>query len=261
MPNVISPPLLLEATQEAGRIAGAVALRHFRTELDVKSKADGSPVTIADREAESAVRDWIGRRFPDDGIEGEELGIVRPDAIRRWVIDPIDGTRTFIRGVPLWGTLIAVVERSEVLAGAAFFPAIDEMVAAAPGEGTWWNGVRSAVSRVDLLERATILTTDERFREDEVMGAAWRRLSNRAAISRTWGDCYGYLLVATGRAEVMVDAVMAPWDAAALQPIIEEAGGVFTDWSGARTAFGGSAIATNAALAIETRALLRPSTS
>ena len=261
MANVISPTLLLEATQEAGRIAGAVALRHFRTELDVKSKVDGSPVTIADREAESAVRDWIGRRFPEDGIEGEELGIVRPDAPRRWVIDPIDGTKTFIRGVPLWGTLIAVVERSEVLAGAAFFPAVDEMVAAAPGESAWWNGTRCAVSRVDRLERATVLTTDERFREDEAKGAGWRRLTSRAAVSRTWGDCYGYLLVATGRAEVMVDAVMAPWDAAALQPIVEEAGGVFTDWSGARTAFGGSAIATNAALAIETRTLLRPSTS
>ena len=261
MPNVISPTLLLEATQEAGRIAGAVALRHFRTELDVKSKADGSPVTNADREAESAVRDWIGRRFPDDGIEGEELGVVRPDAPRRWVIDPIDGTKTFIRGVPLWGTLIAVVERSDVLAGAAFFPAVDEMVAAAPGEGAWWNGVRCAVSGVDRLERATVLTTDERFREDEVKAAAWRRLTSRAEVSRTWGDCYGYLLVATGRAEVMVDGVMAPWDAAALQPIVEEAGGVFTDWSGARTAFGGNAIATNAALAIETRAVLRPSTS
>jgi histidinol-phosphatase len=261
MPNVISSTLLLEATQEAGRIAGAVALRHFRTELDVKSKADGSPVTIADRDAESAVRHWIGRRFPEDGIEGEELGVVRPDATRRWVIDPIDGTKTFIRGVPLWGTLIAVVERSEVLAGAAFFPAIDEMVAAAPGEGAWWNSVRCAVSRVDRLERATVLTTDERLREDELKGAGWHRLSGRAEVSRTWGDCYGYLLVATGRAEVMVDAVMASWDAAALLPIVEEAGGVFTDWSGARTAFGGSAIATNAALAIETRALLRPSTS
>jgi fructose-1,6-bisphosphatase/inositol monophosphatase family enzyme len=135
------------------------------------------------------------------------------------------------------------------------------MVAAAPGEGAWWNDSRCAVSDVDRLERATVLTTDERFREDEEKSAIWRRLSSRAAISRTWGDCYGYLLVATGRAEVMVDAVMAPWDAAALQPIVEEAGGVFTDWSGARTAFGGSAIATNAALAIETRALLRPSTS
>ena len=261
MAKVISPSLLLEATQEAGRVAGAVALRHFRTELDVKSKADGSPVTIADREAESAVRDWIGRRFPGDGIEGEELGIVRPDAPRRWVIDPIDGTKTFVRGVPLWGTLIAVVEQSEVLAGAAFFPAVDEMVAAAPGEGAWWNSTRCAVSGIDRLERATVLTTDERFREDEEKSVAWRRLSSRAAISRTWGDCYGYLLVATGRAEVMVDGVMAPWDAAALQPIVEEAGGVFTDWSGARTAFGGSAIATNAALAIETRALLRSSTS
>ncbi len=247
---------LLDAVHEAARVAGDVAMRHYKTSLAIESKSDGSPVTIADREAETAVREWITRRFPEDGIEGEELGLLRPDARRRWIIDPIDGTKTFVRGVPLWGTLIAMVEESDVLAGAAFFPAVDEMVVAARGEGMWWNDVRCCVSRVDRVERATVLTTDERFRGDEAKGAGWRRLRDRALVSRTWGDCYGYLLVATGRAEVMVDGSMRAWDAAALAPIIEEAGGVFTDWAGARTAFGGNAIATNGALAVEARTLL-----
>jgi histidinol phosphatase-like enzyme (inositol monophosphatase family) len=247
---------LLDAVHEAARVAGDVAMRHYQTALAIESKSDGSPVTIADREAETAVREWITRRFPDDGIEGEELGVLRPDARRRWVIDPIDGTKTFVRGVPLWGTLVAIVEGTEVLAGAAFFPAVDEMVVAARGEGMWWNDARCCVSRVDRLDRATVLSTDERFRGDEAKRVAWHRLSDRALVSRTWGDCYGYLLVATGRAEVMVDGSMSAWDAAALAPIIEEAGGVFTDWTGAHTAFGGNAIATNAALAVETRELL-----
>lgn len=256
MQSVVRAPSLLEAVQEASRIAGDVALRHYRTALEVNSKADGSPVTIADRGAETAVREWITRWFPDDGIEGEELGIIRPDATRRWIVDPIDGTKTFVRGVPLWGTLIAVAERDQVLAGAAYFPVVNEIVAAASGEGTWWNGSRCAVSSVDSLDRALVLTTDQKFSGDAAKRAAWQRLNDRAALTRTWGDCYGYLLVATGRAEVMVDPVMAAWDSAAFLPIIEEAGGVFTDWLGKRTAFGGNAIATNAAIATETRALM-----
>ena len=256
MTHVTTQRALLDAVHEAARVAGDVAMRHYRTSLAIESKSDGSPVTIADREAEAAVREWITRRFPEDGIEGEELGVLRPDAQRRWVIDPIDGTKTFVRGVPLWGTLVAIVEGMDVLAGAAFFPAVDEMVVAARGAGMWWNDARCCVSRIDRLERATILTTDERFRDDDAKRSAWRRLTDRALVSRTWGDCYGYLLVATGRAEVMVDGSMRAWDAAALAPIIEEAGGVFTDWTGARTAFGGNAIATNAALAVETRGLL-----
>jgi histidinol-phosphatase len=257
MPTLIRGSLLLEAVQDAARFAGSIAMRHYRTALAVEAKADGSPVTVADREAEAALREWITRRFPEDGIEGEELGVSRPDAQRRWIVDPIDGTKTFVRGVPLWGTLVAVVEQTEVLAGAAFFPAVDEMLGAAPGEGAWWNGARCSVSSVDRMDRATVLTTNERFGGDETKRSAWLRLSDRAMMSRSWGDCYGYLLVATGRAEVMVDGRMAAWDAAALLPIIREAGGIFTDWSGARTAFGGSAIATNAALAAEVRALLR----
>jgi histidinol phosphatase-like enzyme (inositol monophosphatase family) len=248
---------LLEAVEQAARLAGDVALAHFRSSLSVETKVDGSPVTIADRQAERAAREWIERRFPADGILGEELGTVRPDAARRWVLDPIDGTKTFIRGVPLWGTLVALCEGERVLAGAAYFPAVGEMVAAAPGAGCWWNGARCRVSPCATLREATVLTTDERFRHDPAQRAGWLELAGRASVSRSWGDCYGYLLVSTGRAEVMVDGIMSPWDAAALMPIVEEAGGVFTDWQGARTAFGGSTVATNQGVAAESRSLLR----
>jgi histidinol-phosphatase len=247
---------LLEAVEEVARLAGAVAARHFRTRLAVEAKGDGSPVTAADRAAERAARQWIERRFPRDGILGEEFGLARGDAPRRWLLDPIDGTKTFVRGVPLWGTLVAVTEGEVVLAGSVFYPAVGELLAAAPGRGCWWNGERCSVSGVSAISDATVLTTDERFAHDARQRAGWRRLSRGARVSRTWGDCYGYLLVATGRAEVMVDGEMSPWDAAALMPIVEEAGGVFTDWGGARTPFGGSAVATNGALASQARALL-----
>ena len=247
--------MLLEAVAEVARLAGNVARGHFRPGIDVEAKADGSPVTIADRSAEVAARDWLEQRFPGDGIVGEEFGVVRPDAHRRWILDPIDGTKSFVRGVPLWGTLVAVAEGETVLAGAAYFPVTEELVAAAPGSGCWWNGVRCRVSSVTLPD-ATVLTTDDRFPERAGRRDRWRRVAERAAVARTWGDCYGYMLVATGRAEVMVDDRMAAWDAAAVMPIIEEAGGVFTDWRGRRTAFGGDAIATNAHLAADVRAIL-----
>ena len=191
-----------------------------------------------------------------DDIVGEEFGVSRGDARRRWFLDPIDGTKSFVRGVPLYGTLVAVAEGDEVLAGAAYFPSLDEIVAAAPGAGCWWNGTRCAVSAISDIAHAAVLTTDERFPHDAAQRAAWRSLAARAAISRTWGDCYGYLLVATGRAEVMTDGILRPWDAAAFLPVIEEAGGVFTDWLGRRTPFGGSAVATNALVATVTRSFL-----
>lgn len=241
---------------ELARITGMVALRHYRTNLAVETKADGSPVTVADRAAETAARAWVQSRFPQDGVLGEELGEERPGAARRWIIDPIDGTKSFVRGAPLWGSLVALCEGERVLAGAAYFPAVDELVAAAPGAGCWWNGSRCQVSTVGALADATVLTTDERFSERPERAAPWRALARAASVSRTWGDCFGYLLVATGRAEVMCDGTMSVWDAAALQPIIEEAGGVFTDWLGVPTAFGGSAVATNRSLADEVRAVL-----
>jgi len=256
-----SPAALLAAVEQVARLAGDIALGYFRSQLVVEAKADGSPVTIADRNAEQAAREWIEKRFPEDGILGEELGVTRPNAPRRWVLDPIDGTKTFIRGVPLWGTLVGLCEGERVLAGAAYFPAVGEMLAAAPGEGCWWNGARCQVSSRATLAEATVLTTDERFPNDAGQREGWLRLAKRAAVSRSWGDCYGYLLVSTGRADVMVDGILSPWDAAALMPIIEEAGGVFTDWKGTRTAFGGSAVATNQGVAAESRLLLETGTT
>jgi histidinol-phosphatase len=251
-----SGALLLEAASEVARVAGDVAMSFYKSGITVESKRDGSPVTAADRAAEQAARDWLGRHFPRDGVLGEELGETQPDARRRWVLDPIDGTKTFVRGVPLWGTLVALCEAETVLAGAAYFPAVQEIVAAAPGEGCWWNGVRCRVSQIAHLEQATILATDERMHDMADRRASWHRLAELAQVSRTWGDCYGYLLVATGRAEVMVDPVMSVWDACALQPVIEEAGGVFTDWRGRRTAFGGDTIATNDVLSRVVRTTL-----
>jgi histidinol phosphatase-like enzyme (inositol monophosphatase family) len=251
-----SPAQLLQAVAEVSQVAARKAMRWYRTSVDVETKSDGSPVTIADREAERVAREWLSERFPADSIVGEEFGVERPDARRRWLIDPIDGTKAFVRGVPLWGTLIACAEGATVLAGAACFPALDELIAAAPGEGAWWNGSRARASGVNTLEQATALITDDRFTQSPARGERWRALASRVGVARTWGDCYGYLLVATGRAEIMIDDIVNQWDTAALLPIITEAGGRFTSWSGAETAFGGDAIATNAGVADATRALL-----
>jgi len=245
----------MDAAEAVARVAGEVALRHYHRGVTVETKKDGTPVSVADRQAEEAARAWLEKHCPEDGILGEELGATRPEARRRWILDPIDGTKTFVRRVPLWGTLVALAEGENVLAGAAYFPAVDELVVAAQGAGCLWNGRPARVSGVSKLSEALVLTTDARMGT----GAQIRELEGlcaRAGLVRTWGDCYGYLLLATGRAEVMVDSIMAPWDAAALQPIVEEAGGVFTDWSGRRTAFGGSVVASNAALAAEVRAAL-----
>ena len=245
----------MEAAEAVARVAGEVALRHYHRGVTVETKGDGTPVSVADRQAEEAARAWLEKHCPRDGILGEELGTTRPDARRRWILDPIDGTKTFIRRVPLWGTLVALAEGDNVLAGAAYFPAVGELVVAAQGAGCVWNGKPARVSEVSRLSDALVLTTEERMGTPAQVGAL-DALCSRSGLVRTWGDCYGYLLIATGRAEVMVDALMAPWDAAALQPIIEEAGGVFTDWSGRRTAFGGNAVASNAALAREVHGAL-----
>ena len=246
----------MQAAADVARLAGDTAMRYYKTGIGVETKSDGSPVTAADRAAEQLARAWIEERFPADGILGEELGVTRPDARRRWILDPIDGTKSFVAGVPLWGTLVAVAEGDEMLAGAAYFPAVSELIAAAPGEGCWWNGSRCRVSSVGDLGAAVVLSTDERFRSTPARRQRWERLTITARMARTWGDCYGYLLVATGRAEVMVDDRMNLWDAAALMPIVLEAGGVFTDWRGRATASGGDVIATNAELSTVVREML-----
>lgn len=255
--------LLLQAVTEVARRAGKVALSHFRSRLSVEVKHDGSPVTIADRSAEESAREWIMTRFPEDGIHGEEFGVHHAHAPRRWIVDPIDGTKSFVHGVPLWGTLVAVAEGSTVLAGAIYCAAIDELVSAAPGHGCWWNGSRCRVSLEPELARATVLTTDDRFPGRDARRARWQRLASHAGVARTWGDCYGYLLVATGRAHAMVDDRMHAWDVAPLIPIITEAGGSITDWRGGAIelpgemgAYEGDSIATSGLLAGEVREML-----
>ena len=246
----------MDAVEELAKLAGGFAMSHYGKELVVDVKRDGSPVTLADRGAEQLARDWIERHFPNDGILGEEFDDVRPDAQIRWIIDPIDGTKSFVRTVPLWGTLVAVTDGESVLAGCAHFPAVSETVVAGLGEGCFWNGSSCSVSSRASLADSTVLITDDRFPERPDRARTWQKLASRAGISRSWGDCYGYLLLATGRAEVMVDDVVSPWDAAALYPIITEAGGTFTDWRGRATAFGGDIIATNFALAQSVRDIL-----
>lgn len=250
----MTPKSDMQAVAEVALAAGNRALALFSKELVVDAKTDGSPVTVADRSAEQLAREWIESRFPDDGIVGEEFGTVNPTATRRWIIDPIDGTKSFVRGVPLWGTLIAVMEANTVIAGAAYFPALREIVVGARGEGCWWNDERCSVSPVSHISAATVLTTAAPFGGTDVR-SRWDELTRRAALSRTWGDCYGYFLVATGRAEVMVDPKVSEWDIAAFVPIIAEAGGVLSGWTSA-SPFDGTAIATNGALAQEAREIL-----
>jgi histidinol phosphatase-like enzyme (inositol monophosphatase family) len=234
-------------------VAGRVAMQYFAREIAIEIKSDGSPVTEADRAAEGAVREWITERFSGDAITGEELGDAAMDSPRRWIIDPIDGTKSFVRGVPLWGSLVAVAEEGKIVAGAVVFPALNEWTAAREGEGCWSNGARASVSQCSKLCDATVLTTDPRFLTSPGRAKRWSALASRSAVTRTWGDCYGYHLVATGRAECMADDVMHEWDWAPFIPIIAESGGVLTDWDGGSTSLSGGVIATNALLANEIR--------
>lgn len=251
---------LLEFAVEIAREAGEITLRYFRKEVGVYRKANNTLVTEADLEAERFLRQKIEERFPSDSIVGEEHGERVGSTGRRWIVDPIDGTHSFVRGVPLYGVLLGVEIDGEPSVGVINVPAVGEVVYAARGLGCFHDGAPASVSRTATLEESLLLSTDFRACEKYGFGAAAEELQRRAASSRTWGDCYGYVLVATGRAEVMLDAAMNVWDCAALLPVIEEAGGRFTDWSGRRTIRGGNAVATNALLFEEVRRVIAENT-
>jgi len=241
----------LALARTAGLEAGRLTLRYFQTaSLQTERKSDNSPVTIADRSAEQLLRERIAGAFPSDGILGEELGTTDGTSGFRWILDPIDGTKSFIHGVPLYGTMVAVEHEGRAVVGLVFMPALDEGVFASTGQGTWHFRGNAAPQRAKVSTRPSL--ADGLFVTSQVdtfakrgAAAAFDALQKAAYITRTWGDCYGYLLVATGRAEVMVDPMLNVWDAAAVQPIIEEAGGTFTDWQGTPTIHAGEAIATN----------------
>jgi histidinol-phosphatase len=239
---------LLSFAVGLARGAGEITLRHFRQSCAPERKADGSFVTVADREAERFIRGRIEEKFPHDSVLGEEEGTRRGASGRRWIIDPIDGTYSFVHGVPIYGVLVALEISGEVCLGVVNLPALGDLVCAARGLGCFRNDVRAHVSAVSSLGDGLLLSTDFGTCERYGFGEAARRLEQEAHARRTWGDCYGHILVATGRAEVMLDPVMNVWDCAPLLPILEEAGGTFTDWRGERTIHGGNAISTNGLL-------------
>lgn len=252
------PNEMLDLALSAAREAGEIALRHFHSGVEVETKPDLSPVTIADRTAEACLRRRIEERFPAHAILGEEYGASRDGAPYRWLLDPIDGTASFVRGSPLWGVMIALEHDEEPQLGVLHFPGLGETVWASRGGGAWCNDRRAQVSTMARLEAATLLYTDPRGFAPVRREEGFQRLRHATGFERTWGDCYGHALVATGRAEIMLDPVLHEWDAAALLPILEEAGGAFTDWRGNRTTQGGSGISTNAALAQSVRRMLNP---
>ena len=199
--------------------------------VTVETKADQSPVTIADRGAEQLMRALIARRFPAHGIIGEEFGSERADAEFVWVLDPVDGTKSFISGVPLWGTLIALLHGGQPVLGCIHQPVLDQLMIG-DGRQTLLNGRAVRCRGTTRVEEATLLTSDPLNPSKFQSGSHFDALQRRAKLVRTWGDCYGYLLVASGWADVCVDPVMNPWDIAAVVPIIRGAGGVITDWQG-----------------------------
>jgi histidinol-phosphatase len=239
---------LLEFAVRLAHEAGDITTRHFKGSFTVERKADNSFVTAADREAERHLRTAIEEAFPDDAILGEEEGQKVGRSNRCWIIDPIDGTFSFVHGVPLYAVLIGLAVENESILGVVNLPALNEIVYAAKGMGCFWNGDRASVSQTQSLGKALLLSTDFTTSEQYGFGRATDLLQKRAKTCRTWGDAYGHVLVATGRADVMLDPVMNVWDCAALLPIVEEAGGTFTDWRGEKTIYGGNAISTNGLL-------------
>jgi histidinol-phosphatase len=225
--------------------AGKLTLHYFQTDITPDLKADASPVTIADRASERLMRELIEARYPKHSILGEEEGETRPGATYRWILDPIDGTKTFVHGVPLYAVLVGLERDGEPIVGAINVPALGELLVAARGQGCLWNGRRAHVSSVASLSESLLLCTDVDSMARHGRAGAYRRLAAVAKMQRSWGDAYGYVLVATGRAEVMLDPIVSIWDCAAILPVLQEAGGSATNWSGRTMLDGGELIGTN----------------
>ena len=225
--------------------AGRITLEWYQQRgLSVTAKSDGSPVTEADLAAERFLRAEIASAFPDDTIRAEEEGDRAGRSTRTWVIDPVDGTRAFAQGVPLYATLLALVDDQGPAVGVICLPALDECVWAGRGRGASWDGEPCRVSDRSTLEESYVCTSGLSYWPDRAL----ERVRSAGARVRTWGDAYGYALVATGRAEAMVDPECSDWDVAPMSVIISEAGGRFSDTSGANEWRNGSAMATNGLL-------------
>jgi histidinol-phosphatase len=249
-------PDVVAAMIRAAEAAGEVAMKYYRGGFEVTIKPDQTPVTQADREAEQAIKAILRRAYPDHGFLGEELGEEGPKE-RRFIIDPIDGTKNFIRRVPIWAVLLGLEEAGEITAGVMFNPALGEMFWARRGDGAWSADERLRVSDCERLDEATVLHSDLHLMRE---GGFWDplvRLVDACRRTRGFGDYYGYGLVAGGKAEIYVETDLKPWDAAPVKILVEEAGGRLTDFAGRPTIYGGSVLATNGRLHQQTLALLR----
>ena len=237
----------LDLALEGARKAGEIILGYYQGSVEIVRKKDNSPVTIADRSAEEFLRGQIAKHFPEDGILGEEFGEQPGTSGYRWILDPLDGTKSFIHGGPLFGTLIGVEYQGRCVVGVCHFPVLNETAWGATGLGAWWRPshamprtarVSTVADPREALFCFTTVAGFERIGRPEV----FQQLVQTCGLSRGWGDCYGHILVATGRAEIMVDPLMNPWDIAALIPIVEEAGGHCVDWNGSPNVSTGNGI-------------------
>lgn len=236
---------LRNSAVEFAKAGGDLTLKYYRQSYELEFKSDQSPVTNADREAEKVIRALIKEKYPDHGIIGEEYGEENSDRDIVWVLDPIDGTKSFIHGIPFYTTLIGILIEGVPEVGVIYAPALNEMVSAAKGSGCTLNGTKTGVRSCENLDSATFLTTDVDSFTEFGFENAFEKLKTRTRVHRTWGDAYGHMMVATGRADIMIDAILHIWDAAALLPIVSEAGGVFCDLSGKNTINSGNALSTN----------------
>jgi myo-inositol-1(or 4)-monophosphatase len=247
----------LDFATETAFLAGQLTLGYFQTGVRPEFKDDDTPVTVADQKAEALIRDRITEHFPGHAIVGEEYGAADFEgASHRWFIDPIDGTKAFVRGVPMYAVLIGLEIDGAIVAGVAHFPAMGETIAAASGLGCWWNGRPARVSKIARLEDSLLTHSDITSFEKFGRGNEWTRLKAATGFRAGWSDAYGYLLVATGRADIMLDPIMNTWDCAPFPVIFQEAGGYFGDWQGSSTVYAGEALGCNRALLPELLALI-----
>ncbi len=217
---------------------------HARADTEIEIKADGSPVTVADKECERRLRAWIAEKYPAHGVVGEEFGKDRPDAEFVWILDPIDGTKSFIPRVPLYGLLFGLLHEGKPFLGVIDQPVVGQRVIGTAA-GTLYNGRPAKVSQKKKLEDALLLTTDIKNVSKYQREAPFKNLINRCGLFRTWGDCYGHMMVASGNGDIMADPVLSPWDLLPLIPILHGAGAVATDWRGGDAILAGNIITAN----------------
>lgn len=246
----------LDATHDAGKLA----LSYFDNNVAVEWKENDTPVTVADRKAEELLRSRLLGLFPNDGFLGEESGKVAGTSGYRWIIDPIDGTRSFVRSIPLWGTLVGLEYQDNPIAGVCYLPAFGkdgQTFHALKGNGAFRDQTRLAVSKVSTLEESQVFYSSLSWFMASGVKEAFLDITNRSQRQRGFGDFYGFMLVAQGSGEMMIEYGVSPWDVAALVPILEEAGGTFTDWEGNRTIHRPDILASNGLMHASTLELLR----